>query len=308
MPPNSHRMITEQLSPYLCTLNHFKMFFLLIALFFSSCIFIVFKLFNRFNISILPAVTTNYLVALSFGYFSCCKDISLTQVFLQPWVLIAGAAGATFILTFLVFAVSTQRVGVAMTVVSGKMSIVLSAAVGFLILYEPFSVTKMIGIMAALAAFFLTNLGRSEVNVERKYLYLPALIFFGTGANDILMKLSGVYYAERNDIQFLTVAFLSAFTIGFIILIYQAIRNSMKISWKEIAAGILLGALNWYSTYFFIRGLNILPISLFIPVFNAALVFIAAAVGYLIFREKLSLLNRIGIFLALLAIAVIAFS
>ena len=122
------------------------------------------------------------------------------------------------------------------------------------------------------------------------------------------MKLSGVYYPGRNDIQFLTVTFFTAFVIACMIIIFQVRRKTITIGWKDIAAGILLGAFNWFSTYYFIKGLFILPISLFVPVFNAALVFIAAVAGYFFFNEKLSLVNRIGIVLALLAIGVIAFS
>jgi len=122
------------------------------------------------------------------------------------------------------------------------------------------------------------------------------------------MKLSGVYYANRDEIEYLTVTFFTAFLIGVVILLYQVYRNSSKITWKDILAGVLLSIFNWYSTYFFIKGLYILPISLFVPVFNAALVLIAALAGYFFFNEKLSVVNRIGIALAVLAIAVIAFS
>lgn len=226
----------------------------------------------------------------------------------QQWVLMAVITGATFILTFLAFAVSTQKVGVAMTVVSSKMSIVLSVTVGIFLLAESMNLVQILGIITALAAFYLTNIGLSKGHIDKKYLYLPALIFFGTGANDSLMKLSGVYYADRNEIQFLTVTFFTAFVIGLGVLLFQALRNRLKITWNDIFAGILLSIFNWYSTYFFIKGLFVLPISLFIPVFNAALVFIAAVSGYFFLGEKLSMLNRIGIVLAVLAIAAIAFS
>jgi len=284
------------------------MLYLLIALFFSSCIFITFKYFNKYNISILPAVTTNYLLASAFGFFSNQNFSSVSNAVYQHWVWMAVVTGMTFILTFVVFAVSTQRVGVAMTVVSSKMSIVLSVAVGFILLAEPFNTLKILGIIVALVAFFLTNKGRGDVNIERKYLYLPILIFFGTGANDSLMKLSGVYYVDRDPILFLAVTFFTAFIIGLALVVFQAARNLLKIKSKDIVAGILLGVFNWFSTYFFIKGLFILPISLFIPVFNAALVMIASVAGYLFFREKLSGINLIGIALALLSIAVIAFS
>jgi len=247
-------------------------------------------------------------MASAFGYFSGWDTATAVSMTHQSWFLMAMLTGVTFILTFFVFAVSTQKVGVAMTVVSGKMSVVLSVAVGFLLLAEPLSFVQIIGIIAALVAFYLTNLGRGEIKVEKKYLYLPALIFFGTGANDSLMKLSGVYYPDRDAIQFLTVTFFTAFTIGFGILVYLVYRNSLKITWRDIPAGVLLGIFNWYSTYFFIKGLYVLPISLFVPVFNAALVFIAAVAGYFFFGEKLSVVNRIGIVLAILAIAAIAFS
>jgi multidrug transporter EmrE-like cation transporter len=91
-------------------------------------------------------------------------------------------------------------------------------------------------------------------------------------------------------------------------LLYKILRTKVKITWKDMIAGIVLSIFNWYSTYFFIKGIFILPISLFVPVFNAALVFIAAMTGYFFFGEKFSLLNRIGILLAVLAIAAIAFS
>jgi len=284
------------------------MIFLLLALVFSSCIFFTFKYFNRFGINILPAITVNYLLASAFGYFSRWETSTVDAMVHQPWFLMAVFAGATFILTFFVFAVSTQKVGVAMTVVSSKMSIVISVSVGIFLIAEPFSLLQFMGIIAALVAFYLTNKGRGEEHVEKKYLYLPALIFLGTGANDSLMKLSGVYYPDRDEIQFLTITFFTAFIIGFVLVLSQFRRKALKITWKDICAGILLSIFNWYSTYFFIKGLYILPISLFVPVFNAALVMIAAMAGYFFFNEKLSVVNRIGIALAVLAIAAIAFS
>jgi len=284
------------------------MFFLLLSIFFSTGVFFTFKYFNKYGISILPAITVNYLLASLFGYFSSGETTTVNILVNQPWLLMAAATGSSFIVTFFVFALSTQKVGVAMTVVSSKMSIVFSVAVGVFLISEPFGILQSVGMMAALLAFYLTNKGRSEGPIEQKYLFLPLLIFLGTAANDSLMKLSGVYYADRDEIQFLTVTFFVAFLIGLGFLLYQVFRNSLKISWKDILAGIVLAAFNWYSTFFFIKGLYVLPISLFIQVFNAALVLIAAVSGYFFFGEKLTVLNRIGIVLAILAIAAIAFS
>jgi len=284
------------------------MAYLLIALFFSTCIFIAFKFFDKFGIQILPAITVNYLLASTLGYFSRGETESINCMACHSWFLMAVITGLTFILTFFVFAVSTQKVGVAMTVVSGKMSIVLSVAVGYFLLAESISFLQVLGIIAALVAFYLTNVGRAEKNIEKRYLYLPLLIFLGTGANDSLMKLSGVYYIDRNEIDFLTIAFFTAFIVGLLFVLSLIVKRTIKITWKDIVAGMLLGVVNWYSTYFFILGLFEMPISLFIPVFNAALVFIAAVTGFFVFKEKLSLTNRIGILLAVMAITAFALS
>lgn len=284
------------------------MFYLFLSIFFSVCIFFVFKSFSRFKINILPAITTNYLVAFSFGFISSFKSVGFVTYWDQPWFVMAAVTGIAFIVTFFVFAVSTQKVGVAMTVVSSKMSIVISVIVGFVLLSEPYNLIKIAGIIAALLAFYFTTRSRNDPHIEKKYLFLPFVIFLGTGANDSLMKLSGVYFENRNEIQFLTVTFFIAFLIGFTVLVLRLFRRSITIAWKDIFAGILLGLINWGSTYFFIKGLFVLPISFFIPVFNASLVVIAALAGFFFLEEKLARINWIGIVLAVISIAAIAFS
>ena len=114
----------------------------------------------------------------------------------------------------------------------------------------PGATNLITGIATALAAFCLINTAKNDSPVKKKYLFLPVLLFFGTGANDSLMKLSGVYYPGRDEIQFLTVTFLTAFAIGSIILLFRLLNRRLKTNWNDIWAGALLGVLNWFSTYF----------------------------------------------------------
>jgi uncharacterized membrane protein len=64
--------------------------------------------------------------------------------------------------------------------------------------------------------------------------------------------------------------------------------------------------LNWYSTLYFLKGLDIFQVSFFVPVFNVGVVALSAITGYMVFKEKLSRMNWIGIVLAILAIVLIA--
>jgi drug/metabolite transporter (DMT)-like permease len=284
------------------------MIFLFAALFFSTAIFIVFRYFARYGIHTLPALTVNYLLAALAGLGSGTSGGHASGLLNQPWVLMAVVMGLTFMLTFVVFAVSTRKAGVALTVVSGKMSIVLSASVGFVMLGEPAGFLKLAGIATALVAFWLANAGKSNQGEGKGYYFLPVLIFLGSGVNDSLMKLSGVYFPDRNAIDYLTVTFATAFAMGLILTVIQLLRHRISIRMKDIYAGLLLGGLNWFSTWFFIRGIDQLPISLFVPVFNAALVFLAGIAGVFVFGEKLSTTNKLGILLAVAAIVAVAFS
>ena len=282
------------------------MIYLILALLFSTGVFITFKYFNKFGINILPAITVNYLMATLYGYVNRWDALQTAPLYHQPWAWMAALAGFTFILTFVVFAISTQKVGVAMSVVSSKTSIVLSVAVGFMLLGELYNLLKIAGISTAIIAFYLTNTGQAKAKIDKKYLYLPVLIFLGTGANDSLMKLSGSYYPTCNGTDFITVAFFVALILGVILLAAQWTRKKITPTWKDLVAGILLSIFNWSSSFFFIKGLYILPISVFVPMFNATLVLIAALLGFFIFSERLSITNRIGIALAVIAIALIA--
>lgn len=284
------------------------MLYLFSALFFSTLIFVSFKLFERFSISILLTITISYFLSTLLGYVMNPFGFESINFTSESWLGMAIATGVSFIFTFFVFGLSTQKVGVSLTVVASKMSVVISVAVGLILLSEPSSWFKIVGILLALVAFWLTNKRDGNFSFNKKYFLLPMLIFLGSGINDSLMKLSGEYYPQRNADNYLVMTFFTAFLIGISILIFQCIRGKCKVRARDFIAGILLSIFNWFSTIFFIKGLFVLPISVFIPVFNASIVVLAAGIGNLVFKEKLSKLNIIGILIAVVAIFIIAFA
>lgn len=284
------------------------MFYLFSALLFSTLIFVSFKLFERFKISILPAITVSYFFSTLLGYLMNPFGFESIGFSVESWLGMAIATGASFILTFFVFGLSTQKVGVSLTVVASKMSVVISVAVGLLLLSEPSSWLKIAGILLALVAFWLTNKREGKFSLDKKYFVLPFLIFIGSGINDSLMKLSGEYYPDRNADNYLVITFFTAFVIGFSIFMFQCFSKKCSLYPRDFIAGFILSIFNWFSTIFFIRGLFVLPISVFIPVFNASIVVLATGIGSLIFKEKLTKVNFLGILIAVISIFIIAFA
>ncbi len=282
------------------------MTYLLLAILTSSIIFILFKFFESYRIDIIQALTINYLVATLCGYFSAPERITMQQAMDKPWMLYAAISGFLLIATFFVYAISTQKVGIAITSVSGKMSVIIPVLFGFLMFHEVATWMRIAGIMVALLAFYLTLKRTSAQKAQSRFLILPILLFVGNGFNDSIFNISQELYIKNDFTNYLTVAFFISFCIGIVVLLSSVIVKKQKVFLRSIIAGVILGLLNWFSTYFFLVGMSLFDVSVFVPVFNVSIVTISALVGTIFYKEKLSTINIIGIVLAIVSIVLIA--
>ncbi|HOY30286.1 MAG TPA: DMT family transporter [Bacteroidales bacterium] len=282
------------------------MLYLIFAIVTSSIIFILFKFFDRYKISNIQAITVNYLTAVTAGYFTTNETVLFATIPDKPWFSISVFSGVLLMLTFLIYAFSVQKAGIAITGVSGKMSVIIPVLLGFFMFQEKITWLRITGIILAMAAFYLTLKRPSLQKAQAKYLILPVLLFLGNGFNDSLFKISQENFI-RNDYQtFLITAFFISLMIGIILLTILLTIKKEKLHYKNIIAGVILGLLNWYATYFFLAGLGHYDVSVFVPVYNAGVVCIAALNGYFFFKEKLTKVNIFGITLAMIAIVLIA--
>lgn len=271
----------------------------------SSLIVIAFKYFAKFGIDNRQAIVVNYFVTVICGLLSLPDTSSISTFSDATWFPYAIIAGFTLMLTFQVFALSSQKAGVAVTAVSAKMSLVIPVGIGIFFYHNQAGIVKIIGIALTLVALYLTIVQKKDKTASR-FMILPLILFFGNGLNDSLLNHCEKFFIEGNTQAFLTMAFASALVLGLIILLYRTIFYREKFKGKNLLAGILLGLLNWYSTYYFLKGMNFYESVLYFPVLNIGIVVIAAIAGFFIFREKLSKANIIGILAAIVAIVLIA--
>lgn len=271
---------------------------------------IVFKLSKKYDIDILQAITTNYLVAAAFGFSFYEKPVTFEIIKNADWFYISFITGFTFIVGFNLFALSAQKAGVAITAVASKMSVVIPVILGFTIFSEQPSILKISGIAFTLSAFYLIFKKEKGYKIDYKYILLPLFLFLANGANDSLLKYSQHnFIKDENEFNLLLAfIFFIALIFGSIIMGFNLAFTKSRIKLKNIGVGILLGVLNWYSTLFFMKALNVIDVSIVVPVMNVSIVSLSALVGYFIFKEQLRKINWFGIFLAVLAILSIAFA
>lgn len=283
---------------------------LLAALALSTSILIAFRYFERFKINILHAIIVNYATAVVFGLIISKPELADLIFYKQPWFIYGLVIGVFFIVVFNIFAHSSQKIGIGVTAVASKMSVVIPVLLGVLLYKESLGITKTAGIVLAIAAFWFTLGGTKseQKGVRNKYWYLPVLLFFGNGINDSLMKHVETTYIEGSSMLLLTCIFTVALVLG---LLYSlSTRGSERVAWSRnsIIGGIILGLLNLGSTYYFFESLAIFSNTVFFPVFNVSIVSLSAFSGRLLFGEKLSSRKLAGIAFAILSIILIALS
>ena len=286
------------------------MIYLLLSILASTIIFIIFKLFEKFQINIFQAIVVNYCIAFTTGILSYNGTITISQLPNLDWFYYTLILGALFIIVFNLMAITTQKSGLSVVSVATKMSVVVPVLFGLLYYNESLGTVKLIGIAIALIAVYLTsNKSKQGITVNRKSIVLPILVFIGSGIIDTSIKFLEDTYVANNDVPlFSAIIFLAAAVIGFIFIIIQIIRGSFKFEFKNIIAGICLGVPNYFSIYFLVQTLrsDILESSGIFAINNVSIVALSTFAGIFIFKEKLIRKNWIGIALAILSIVLIS--
>lgn len=288
------------------------MIYLLLSVLSSSVIFVIFKLYNRFGINTLQAIVFNYFFAFSAGIILDKGNLALTDIPGESWFLGTLILGFLFIAVFYLAALTTQRSGLSVVSVATKMSVAIPVLFGIFLYNESTGLIKVIGIVLALVAVYLTSIKKKEgITIRKRNLVYPLLVFFGSGIIDTTLKfLETTYVAEADVALFSSTIFAIAGIIGTGILSVQSLRGKLQLSFKNLLGGIALGIPNFFSIYFLVLALRSQGVesSTVFTLNNVAIVMVSTFLGILLFKEKMLSKNWIGIGLAVLSIILISLS
>ncbi len=282
---------------------------LALSVLFSSLIFVIFKLYDVYQIETLHAIIVNYFTACIVGLIFYEGEVTLGDIPHKSWLPGTIALGILFIVVFNLMARTSQRLGVSVASVATKMSLVIPVVVGVLLYGEYLGGLKILGIILALAAVYFASLRKSKLEYNKVNLILPALVFLGSGVIDASIK-----YLEENYVHvkefplFSASVFAAAALAGTIFILIKRTKVPIKWSIRDVVGGVALGIPNFFSIYFLLRALqndSLNSASIF-TINNVAIVMFSTLLGILLFREKLSYTNWAGIALAIVSIFLVA--
>lgn len=285
------------------------MLYLLLAIVCAATYSVLFKLFACRDVDSLQAIAFNYLTATILGVvLSLGGGVESGMVLgVGEWCL-AAVMGVMFMAAFVLMARSTALSGVAVTTVAARVSLIIPVVCSYLFLpnqMEPRWVAIGVIILALIMVIWTPAKGDAK---DRKGgaggVLLPLGVFLLFGANNFCLKWaqSGLS-AEGAAAQLSAAIFLFAAVAsgGY----YLWTRRERRFSWQALGGGVVLGASNFFTTYFMFLGLESLPSGLFFPIYHIGIVALVTAVGLLFFGERLVARQVLGLVVA--AAGIVAF-
>jgi len=275
----------------------------------SVIVSVLLKLARRYSVDIFQAITWNYSMAILLTWFFFRPQLqNLSHVPINIYV----AVGVLLPLVFWIMAASVRVVGIVRTDVAQRLSLFIPILASFLLFKEPLNTLKIIGIGIGFAAI-LCSIPWQKQTANRKvlsnsWIYL-VVVFLGFGAIDVLFKQVAAF-KEITYTTSLFIIYILAFVIAFVGLLFKVFTKQSRISWPHMMFGWVLGVANFGNILFYLKAhsaLSTSPSTVF-SAMNIGVITLGAVVGLFVFHERLSLLNKIGIGLAIIAIIIITYS
>ncbi|HUH75376.1 MAG TPA: EamA family transporter [Chitinophagales bacterium] len=283
------------------------MLFVLISVICSVTVSVIIKLARRYSINVTQMIAWNYPVAVLLNYLFFKPKIEIQAINNDNWKIYLFL-GLLLPSIFLAIAASIRYTGIVRTEIAQRISILIPLIAAFLIFHENPTTQSIIGIAIGIVAVLCSFNWKGDNKKEAGYKYwlYPLIIFFGMGLIDVLFKqVAQLETAYTTSIFFI---FLIALSVSFLYIFGRVISKKERLSLGSAIWGISLGLFNFGNILFYMKAHKAIPDnpSVVFTAMNIGVIALGALIGILIFREKLSKLNKIAILLAVLSILIIA--
>lgn len=275
----------------------------------SSLIFVIFKLFSIYKIETLYAIITNYLVAGTCGFVFYGGELTISEIPGKNWFWGTFALGVLFIVVFNLMAATAQKVGVSVASVATKMSLVIPVLFGVVVYREELGILKILGVVLALVAVYFASYKEKSPTIQKSSLLLPVLVFLGSGIIDTTIGYMQEKHIEEAEFPlFSATVFGAAAITGLFFIGIKSFKKPIKLNFRNILGGIVLGIPNYFSVFFLLRALRdeTLNSASVFTITNVAVVMLSTLLGIMLFKEKISQKNWSGIAMAIISIVLVA--
>ena len=292
------------------------MLFLFLSILLSVVLLLNFRIFPRYRVNTVQAIVFNYPVCFLTGFLLLPRDQPFSMDFSQTWTWLALGLGVGFIITFILSGLSTQRMGITATSLANNMSLVIPVCFSLFVFQtggKIFDALNYMGLILAVVAVGLSTFKKQEGQTVKALGWntlLPVAVFLMYGATNTMINYMNIRYIPSADktLQVTLTMVVGAIAAGLVMLASRLIQGKEKIERQNLVGAITLGVPNFLSFYTLLLALSEFGGNgaFVYPLYNIGVILVAALSAMLIFKEKLLIVNRIGLALAILAIGLIS--
>lgn len=272
---------------------------------FGAALFVLFKLFAGRWVEVRAAIVVNYLVAAAIAFLIAAPiDAAQADLVLLPSMLV----GVAFVAIFHVLAWSTRLAGVAPTTVAAKISMVIPVIAAVITRREAPGAWGWCGMVLALCGVVLSSWSRPGPGSGARL--LPLLIFMLMGTMDaVIGHIQHTRLTPSSTPVFTTLVFAFACIAGLAGLTTAPVRTAF-LHRRTWLAGAAIGAANVGALQFLVLALSDsgLDASAVFPLVNILVIVVSVVAARLIFGERTSTAQSMGVAISLIALALILWS
>lgn len=281
------------------------MSYLVLAISASVLVSIFLKMARSRGIDVAQAILINYITAIILCIYLLKPSFDVSQI-MANGAFIFVALGVLLPSVFIIMAKAVQMVGIAKSDVAQRLALFLPILASFTIFGEDLTLAKGAGLILAFSSLIAltykpvhhTDVKVSDTTDFKRAAAILGGVWLGYGVIDILFKQMAKLGNAFPD------TLLVSFVLAFVLLFIYLMMNRTKWQPKSLASGVLLGALNFANILFYIKAHQVYkddPTLVFAGM-NIGVICLGVVVGLVIFREKISKINGLGILLGVLAV------
>lgn len=284
------------------------MLFVILSVCCSIIVAVLIKLGRKGNVNVQQMVLWNYPTTVLLTYFLLKPNLGAVKItdlpfqFYLPLIILLPTL-------FVFIALAIKYSGIVKTDVAQRMSLFIPLLASFLVFGETLHFKTGIGITIGLIAVVCSIAwGKSSPTSAKGKFSYPLLVFLGMGIIDILFK----QIAQHKAVPYVTsmfVVFVGAMLFAFFLLLWNNYIKREKFDMHALIWGTVLGLFNFANIFFYMKAHRALPNnpSIVFTTMNIGVIVLGSLVGIILFKEKLTKINLIGLILAIISIFLITY-
>ena len=252
---------------------------------------------NRYAI-----ILGNYFTCVILGFFLLKEKASVLHP--APSTLLFGAlCGILFVFTLVMMQFSIEKNGAILSSAFSKLGLIIPLIMSIAFFGEKPKIVQYIGIAVVLAAVLIINGKKKEG--QQVHPLLLILVLLGGGFADGMAKIFNQFGDLSQDDLYILTVFFTAGVITLVLLFLEYRKTGKTGRLKDYLAGILVGIPNYFSASLLLRSLSTVPAFIAYTVFSVGTILFITLVSMLVFKEKPTKYQWIGIALIVAALVLL---